>query len=356
MDISTQDSLYLTISSSKSDNNKGTSAFTTILYKTFKFNNELYEVGLIDFIYRPCRKLFLDCGDYHANVIYPKEVGTTLSVIKSESGSLEVDVSNFNFTMMSVGIPFLLVRINKGSKINYEIQSSFTTQCEIGLSAEAQKIFGFSSSRYPNGTTKPDREMNTKIYDELKPGESVSFFKIETVSHSEIIKFENPFESSIEGLVTEINTKFSFSNVPVVLSTTLTGILIEIETKGVEITFSTRLRKIMGINVETLSGSSHDLDSIDLYAGNHLFIVECDLIAPQVTDTFCTQTLRTFLQSKEEAPVVHTQFDRPQFSPLQKCEFSTISLRVYNESLESIDFDPSVGVTCVIQIKLKSNV
>jgi hypothetical protein len=67
---------------------------------------------------------------------------------------------------------------------------------------------------------------------------------------------------------------------------------------------------------EVLDGEGTELAKVDLFRGNHLYIITCDIIDPQIWGKRCLPVLKVFPQTRTESAIANNSFHPIQYCPL----------------------------------------
>lgn len=352
-----QDSYYLTISSSAfiSPDVESPGSFHNTLYSQINLPKDLYECGLCEVYYTPVNTLFGYSSNDNEFVIKQGNYKIThVQIIKSSKG-LDEDIRVFNETQRSKKIDIQILKNSDKSKpeITYEIKAKFSRNTLIRLSEYASTILGFKESEYPAGRIIAELPPDLEVYKNLSDGTliDIEIFEQPALTDLHLGQLD---ELTVQDLVTQFNISLRRVRLPITFLEEHGSIHIECTEKEIELMFSKRLNRILGIKNEPISGSSIVLDNVDLFKGNKYFLVHCDVITPQYRGSHFKPIIRMFPQSGEGLGVVNKTFYPVQYLAMSKSELQTIKIVVTNESDEVIPFSLSEGFTCVLNIRLKS--
>jgi hypothetical protein len=358
-----QDSLYLTLSSASTfdEQNEKNNDFITQIYKLLHFTKNHYEVGLSQVIYKPQNDIFIPpLNDYFLNIKSEGESGAVFN-IRKEHDELYGTISKFNIDNDKDGIPLTIVMtLQPDMGIRFGISSPYKPGRYIRLPYPTQQILGFRENLYQqkeNVLIRSEINGDEELYKSLPIGAS---FPLEFVTNPNINKYiqlNQPFGSSIEDLVTSMNLSLMEKDVSITFVAENNIIKMTNENTKLTVSFSKKLARIMGESESSLFGESeYDFLNVDLYRGNHLFLVETDIIQSQIYGRQCKSILKIFPQARESLDISSYSFFPIQYCSLSMTDIKSVRIRVCNESEEDISFDKEKGFTCVLHIRLKKNV
>jgi hypothetical protein len=346
------DSMYLTLSSGIYSGCQGLSAsdFETTLYKPISLSKDLYEIGVAEVIYKPVKEV-IDGNDLNFTVWKGKDATMHFNLIKRNS--LLADISTFNEFFKREKLQ-IIVEINAGKDTKYNIKTEYPEERYIQFSDTCRKILGFQKVEYKAGDIMSELPEDVEEYDNLELG-AMFGFTIVTKRYHKQLKLEGPVDKDITELCTEINVALRNQSIPIEFSVEQKNIKVDSEDSALKIQFSETLDRILG-SPGIITGAETELEKIDLHRGNQLIYLYCNLISPQIIGGHCDQIIKTFIQSRQNYPIVSTSFFPIQYCNLKVNEFSSVRIRATNESGHPIPFESEQGLTVVLHIKLKSNV
>lgn len=251
----------------------------------------------------------------------------------------KVKEESFSITLSSA--PFM----SSSSSVQGTV-SDFTTQLyktlnfaensyEIGLS---QIIFKANKALFPGHPS--DYSIIVKFRSDIN--------EIETKSLSLKCEITEPF---IPTFVSESNDVFENNNVPVLFTAKSNKITIKLTKADTTVSFSPKLKRILGIQSEKIAASETLLGSVDFFRSSNLMLIVCDAMKGQLFGDQHLQIIKTLPNSLSLGAVVNLEFNPIHYYGLARTELSSIRMRVVDENYDLIDFDLEFGITCVLQIK-----
>jgi len=350
------DSLYITVSSGKFSGNayQNSSNFETQLFKPVTLQKELYEVGLVQIIYKPMQDIFN--GRQHVHVFNTGEHKAAFHM-KVES-TITHTISRFNVAVSSTSVE-IITHYQKDKSV-LKLKVPYKVNEIVRFEEDTRRLLGYEKLEYPveeNNTIIAENEYNDEELKRLQ-GTVVIFYVVRNPNLNKTIEIKQPYDvKSINDFVTEINVALMNEKIDVEFHAEAPKITFESKDPKLNLQFSNEINRILGVDKNhIITGEEAEFDSVDLYRGNKLILLESDLVEHQIWGTTCKPIIKVLPQSHESIPLVNTFFHPIQYMGLGKSDIKSINLRASNESDEELILDKHQGITCVFHLRLRFNV
>jgi len=350
------DSFHLTLSSGGYCGSIFTnqSNFETQLYKTIHVQKELYEVGLLQVIYKPTKDIFN--GRQHVHVFTLGENKIPFHIKIEET--ITRTVSQFNIAVASTTVE--IITHFKNGKTFFKLKVPYKQNEIIRFEDETRKLLGFTNLEYPveqKQTITAENEHSDETLKALQNSHAV-FYIVRNPNLNKTIEVKQPYDvTGIKDLVTEINLSLMSENIEAEFHAESPKIVFESKNIKLHFQFSNEINRILGVGENyVITGEEAEFDSVDLYRGNQLMLIQTDLVEPQIWGSSCKPILKVIPQSRQGSALVNTYFNRVQYVGLGKSDIRSITIRATNESDEDIVLDKHQGLTCVLHVRLRYNV
>jgi hypothetical protein len=167
------------------------------------------------------------------------------------------------------------------------------------------------------------------------------------------LNIEEPSSHNIVDLVTQINFALMREGKNgVEFSTAANKIFVNCGASTV--TVSERLANLLGLENITLSGDDIEIENINLFKDNTLYLVHCDIISPQLFSNQYKQILRVFGQPHKTVEIQNTSFQPLQYLNVTSPSIDKIHIWITNESGSKVEFDVDSGFTCLLHLRNKT--
>ena len=108
---------------------------------------------------------------------------------------------------------------------------------------------------------------------------------------------------------------------------------------GFSITFNDGLKQLLGFTSETITGTMHSPFVADPHAAFPFFYVYTDIVSPQIVGDVQAPLLRIVKVEGKDGEIISHHFDRPQYLPLIRQSFQTISVELRLNSGNFVPFE-----------------
>jgi hypothetical protein len=279
--------------------------FITQLYKSIRLPADMFEIGLSQIMYKPQSELFTEnVGGYFLHVWTTGESASIFNMRKI-SEKFYLTISQFNRDNEKDGIKFdVLMVVQEGGGMKYGIRAPFKSGRFLRPPSPTRKLLGFNQNMYElieNRTIYSENEGDEELYKSLPIGSVIPIEFVMNPNANHIINLDQPHGSTVEDLVTSFNIALLSTEIGITFIAENQSIKMTMDSNNVFLSFSKKLSRLMGASENDVFGSSeHEFLNVDVFRGNHLYIVETDVILPQIYGRQCRSIIKIFQQARDE--------------------------------------------------------
>ncbi|OXA46138.1 hypothetical protein Fcan01_19189 [Folsomia candida] len=157
-------------------------------------------------------------------------------------------------------------------------------------------------------------------------------------------------EPFIPSFVSESNELIEENKVPVLFTAKSNQITIKLTKEETTISFSPRLKELLGISSDKIEETETILTNVDFQRKSNLILIGCDVMKPQIFGERFLKILKTLPNTFIPSTIVNLEFNPIQYFGLET-EIDAIRVKVMDENFELLELDPNYGVTCVLHVK-----